>query len=30
MAEMLKFSNGAEMVPVIVEGNKITIGYGGT
>lgn len=30
MAEMLKYSNGAEMIPVIVEGNKITIGYGGT
>lgn len=30
MAEMLKFSKGADKVPVIVEGDKITIGYGGT
>ncbi len=30
MAEMLKFSNGAERVPVIVEGDKVTIGCGGT
>lgn len=30
MAEMLKYSNGAEMVPVIVDGDKVTIGYGGT
>jgi len=28
--EMLKYSNGARKVPVIVEGEKITIGYGGS
>ncbi len=28
--EMLKFSNGTRQVPVIVEGEKINIGYGGT
>jgi hypothetical protein len=28
--EMLKFSNGARKVPVIVEGEKVEIGYGGT
>jgi glutaredoxin len=27
---MLKFSRGKREVPVIVEGNKVTIGYGGT
>jgi len=30
MDEMLKYSNGGRQVPVIVEGNKVTIGYGGT
>ena len=30
MAEMLKYSKGSEKVPVIVEGDKVTIGYGGT
>jgi len=28
--EMLKFSNGTRQVPVIVEGEKVNIGYGGT
>ena len=28
--EMLKFSKGKRMVPVIVEGQDVTIGYGGT
>ena len=28
--EMLKFSKGGRQVPVIVEGDKVTIGYGGT
>lgn len=27
--EMLKYSGGARKVPVIVEGNKVTVGYGG-
>jgi hypothetical protein len=27
---MLKFSGGERKVPVIVEGEKVTIGYGGT
>ena len=30
MKEMLKHSNGARKVPVIVEGEKVTIGYGGS
>jgi len=29
-AEMLKFSKGDRSVPVIVEGSKVEIGYGGT
>jgi hypothetical protein len=28
--EMLKFSKGVRKVPVIVEGDKVTVGYGGT
>jgi glutaredoxin len=28
--EMLKISGGKRQVPVIVEGEKVTIGYGGT
>jgi len=28
--EMLKYSKGAREVPIIVEGDKVTIGYGGT
>jgi glutaredoxin len=27
--EMLKFSNGKRKVPVIVEGQKVTIGFAG-
>jgi len=27
---MLKLSKGTRKVPVIVEGKKITVGYGGT
>jgi glutaredoxin 3 len=27
---MLKYSRGSRQVPVIVEGNKVTIGYGGS
>jgi len=27
---MLKLSGGTREVPVIVEGEKVTIGYGGT
>jgi len=30
LEEMLKFSDGERKVPVIVEGEKVTIGYGGT
>ena len=30
MDEMLKLSKGKRVVPVIVEGQKVTIGYGGT
>jgi glutaredoxin len=28
--EMLQLSNGQRKVPVIVEGEKVTVGYGGT
>jgi glutaredoxin len=28
--KMLKYSKGARRVPVIVEGEKVTIGFGGT
>jgi glutaredoxin len=28
--EMLKYSQGKRNVPVIVEGEKITVGYGGS
>jgi len=28
--EMLTYSGGVRKVPVIVEGDKVTIGYGGT
>ena len=28
--EMLKYSKGQRNVPVIVEGNKISVGYGGS
>jgi len=27
---MLKFSNGRRAVPVIVDGDQVTIGFGGT
>ncbi len=27
--EMLKYSDGVRKVPVIVEGNKVTVGYEG-
>jgi len=30
LGEMLEFSGGSRKVPVIVEGEKVTIGYGGT
>ena len=30
MERMLKLSNGRRNVPVIVEGGKVTIGWGGT
>jgi glutaredoxin len=30
LEEMLKFSNGARKVPVIVKGANVDIGYGGT
>jgi glutaredoxin len=29
MEEMLKHSGGVRKVPVIVDGEKVTIGYGG-
>jgi hypothetical protein len=28
--EMLKYSQGKRKVPVIVEGDKVTVGYGGS
>ena len=30
LQEMLKLSNGVRKVPVIVEGEKVEIGYGGS
>ena len=30
LQEMLKISGGVRQVPVIVEGDKVTIGHGGT
>jgi glutaredoxin len=30
LEEMLKFSKGARKVPVIVQGEEVQIGYGGT
>ncbi len=30
MDEMLKYSGGQRKVPVIVEGEKVTVGYGGS
>ena len=28
--EMVEFSKGRRQVPVIIEGRKVTVGYGGT
>ncbi len=30
LQEMLNFSDGVRKVPVIVDGSKVTIGFGGT
>lgn len=30
MEEMLSVSRGERAVPVIVDGDKVTVGYGGT
>jgi glutaredoxin len=30
LERMLKYSKGARRVPVIVDGDKVTIGFGGT
>ncbi len=30
MNAMLRYSSGARLVPVIVEGENVSIGYGGT
>jgi len=30
LARMLAFSRGAREVPVIVDGDRVTIGFGGT
>ena len=30
LQEMLEYSKGKRQVPVIVEGDKVTIGFGGT
>jgi len=30
LERMLTYSNGARRVPVIVDGEKVTIGFGGT
>lgn len=30
LEEMLKYSSGSRKVPVIVEGGRVIIGYGGT
>ncbi len=30
MEEMLSISGGERAVPVIVDGDKVTVGYGGT
>ena len=30
LQEMLQLSNGRRQVPVIVEGDTVTVGYGGT
>jgi len=30
LEEMLEYSGGVRKVPVIVKGEKVTVGYGGT
>jgi hypothetical protein len=30
MKEMLRYSKGSREVPVIIEGQKVTMGYGGS
>jgi glutaredoxin len=30
LEEMLEYSGGVRKVPVIVQGEKVTVGYGGT
>ncbi len=30
LAEMLQFSGGRRQVPVIIENDKVTVGYGGS
>jgi glutaredoxin len=30
LEEMLKYSKGKRQIPVIVEGDKVTIGFGGS
>lgn len=30
LPEMLKYSNGSRQVPVIVEGARVSVGYGGS
>ena len=30
MEEMLKWSKGSREVPIIVEGEKVTVGFGGS
>ena len=30
LEEMLKYSNGVRKVPVIVKGDEVTVGYGGS
>jgi hypothetical protein len=30
LAKMLEYSNGRRVVPVIVDGSAVTIGFGGT
>jgi glutaredoxin len=30
LEEMLKYSEGKRQIPVIIEGDKVTVGFGGT
>jgi glutaredoxin len=30
LEEMLKYTKGVQNVPIIVEGSKVTVGYGGS